>query len=196
MSKALFIIYAAVTTTIAFGYEVAVQEQLYNFVADFREMKPTLFNQTQTWQALRNLLDNGARFDKNTDINTRHRATGVTMLYCAVRAGSLQTAYYLLDQGANPNLQDNILSNSPLHTAAEKGYTDCITKLCAHGANPNAVNREGQTPLHAAVLSRQTASVTTLLSKKAQKDVRDTYGRKPIDYAKAREYEELIKLLS
>jgi ankyrin repeat protein len=188
--------YAAATTTIMFGHVVSVQEQLYNFVAEFREMKPTLFNQTQTWQRLRNLLDSGAQFNKDIDINTRHRATEVTMLYCAVRAGSLQTAYYLLDQGANPNMQDNILSNTPLHTAAEKGYTDCITKLCAHGANLNAVNREGQTPLHAAVLSRQTASVTTLLSKKAQKDIRDKYGRKPLDYAKAREYEELVKLLS
>lgn len=182
--------------THTFDSPLTVHEQLYNFTITFRETKPETFNLEATWQELQYLLEGGASFKlANIDINTQHRATGTTMLYCATRTGSLQAIHYLLDQGANPNLQDHILGNTPLHAAAEKGLHELIIKLCTHAANPNIANYEGQTPLHKAVLAQQSSSVAALLSQKAHRTILDKYGKQPIDYAKARGYEDIIELL-
>lgn len=181
----------------ATGNLLSVHEQLYDFTTTFREIKPTLLNQDTTWHELQYLLESGASFKlADIDINTRHRATGTTMLYCATRTGCLQTAYYLLDQGASPNLQDTILGNAPLHAAAEKGFDDLITRLCTHTANPNIANHDGQTPLHKAVLAQQPTAVAALLKQKAYRHIADKYGKQPIDYAKARGYDAIIALLS
>lgn len=193
--KSLFLTFAI--QTIASAYTVSIDEQLYNFVVEFKEMSPALFNLQKTWIELQLLLDKGALFSKaEVDINTQHRSTGVTMLYCATRTGATQTAIRLLQEGANPNLHDFVLGNTPLHAAAEKGYENLIHSLSEHRAKIDSINFEGQTPLHKAVLANQTACVQALLQAKAQKNIRDRYGKKAIDYALARGYDAIIELLS
>lgn len=187
---------AAIRTIVKNTETESVHEQLYNFVVTFQEMKPSIFNLAATWLKLQYLLQSGAQFERaDIDINSVHRGTGATMLYCATRAGNLQTAHLLIAQGANPNIQDHVLGNTPLHTAAEKGYDDFITHLCTNKANPNIANHEGQTPLHKAVLYQQTASVAALLDRKVHRNITDKYGKQPIDYARARGYEAIIELL-
>ena len=197
-SLPLFIVVLALHLQIDAGDKsITVHEKLYNFVTEFRDMKPSLFNQQTTWQKLQRLLENGASFTlADIDVDTTHRATGANMLYCATRSGCLQAAHYLLSQGANPNLQDRILGNAPLHAAAEKGYDDFILYLCKHKANPNIVNHDGQTPLHKAVLAQQPGCVAALLSRNVHRNITDKYGKQPIDYARARGYEAIIALLN
>ena len=67
---------------------------------------------------------------------------------------------------------------TPLHTAAERNPTpDIIGALVAAGADPDARNREGRTPLHLAWRNRNPAVFRALLRSGADPLARDERGR-------------------
>ena len=82
------------------------------------------------------LLDHGA------DANFRRTKDDSPPLYHQVQAGNTEQAAVLLQNGANANYT-NEYSNSILHFAKTPAL---IKLLLAHGANPAAKNRRGQTP--------------------------------------------------
>lgn len=56
--------------------------------------------------------------------------------------------------GADPSQPDGPDANTPLHLlAAGSGNPKLCECLVAHGASTNAVNRQGNTPLHTAIMS-------------------------------------------
>ncbi len=69
----------------------------------------------------------------------------------------------LVSNGAELNVQQNIIEDTPLHFAADKGYYKSITFLVARGANIEARNIGGMTPLHVAASSCQWKAVKALL---------------------------------
>jgi len=84
----------------------------------------------------------------------------------------------LLSNGANPNLPSTLEVgyNTPLHTAASKGYGDILELLLKAGADLNARNQLGQTALHQAARQRFVPLVKALLAAGADPTVRDTNG--------------------
>lgn len=70
-----------------------------------------------------------------------------TFLHEAVGEGRLDIVEWLLENGANPNI--NATECSPLHEAALSTYgeTCIIDILLKYGANPNLYNNAGSTPL-------------------------------------------------
>ena len=68
-------------------------------------------------------------------------------------------------------------SDCVLHDAALKGFTRIADLLVSHGANVNARNSAGATPLHDAALAGQAAVITILLDQGADINVRDTEYR-------------------
>ncbi len=175
---------------------VAEHQELENFVQMFIQTDPETFNKPQMWHELQNILTHGGNFAAaEIDVNTAHPATGVTMLYCATKQKMINLMHHLLIQDANPDKQEAILLNTPMHAAAEIGDDGCIDLLCRAGADLNIRNLEGRTPLHSAVLKRHTYSVATLISYGAHKTIRDKYAKTAIDYAKARDYQEIVTLL-
>ncbi len=170
--------------------------ELQSFVQAFIQTDPETFNKPEMWHELQSILTHGANFATAAiDVNTPHSATGVTMLYCATKQKMINLMHHLLTQHADPDKQDTILLNTPMHIAAQIGDDDCINLLYQAGANLNIRNIEGRTPLHNAVLKRHPYAVATLISCGAHTTIRDKYAKTAIDYAKARDYQEIITLL-
>lgn len=60
----------------------------------------------------------------------------------------------LIDAGMDVNARDFDREDTALHMAAAKGQKEVIEILVANGANVNAQNNRGQTPLHSLVKKR------------------------------------------
>ena len=64
---------------------------------------------------------------------------------------SANTIEELIAQGSNVNAQSDDQKETALHLAARFGHPAAAKKLLEHGANANAEDQSGRTPLHTAV---------------------------------------------
>ena len=71
---------------------------------------------------------------------------GWSALTWACSNGHIETVIYLLQAGANPNLQDYQL-NCPLHRAAKENNIIIAQLLVTHGADATKENSEKETPV-------------------------------------------------
>jgi ankyrin repeat protein len=72
---------------------------------------------------------------------------GYAMLHYAVIRSMLDVVKKIVEKGGDVNVQDS-RGNTPLHWAAQHGYTSVVDFLCHEcNANTNVKNNEGQTPL-------------------------------------------------
>ncbi|MCL7048732.1 hypothetical protein MKW94_017052, partial [Papaver nudicaule] len=78
------------------------------------------------------------------DVNLKDEM-GQSPLFHATLDGNMKTVEYLLGKGADPKTSTN-RGYTPLHIAAEKGFTDILTELLSRGVNVNALCENG-TPL-------------------------------------------------
>jgi uncharacterized protein len=86
---------------------------------------------------------------RGADVNV-HTKYGSTALTFAAQ-GDAESARILLTAGANPNVVMPEWGLTPLIIAATMGRTDVVTVLLDHGADPNMVDKNSFTALHAAV---------------------------------------------
>lgn len=80
-----------------------------------------------------------------------------------------------------------IAGATSLHLAAYYGRVASATTLLALGANVNARNVYGQTPLHIAVMQGQTAIVKLLREHRADQTISDRHGNTALAYARNEE---------
>jgi ankyrin repeat protein len=129
---------------------------------------------------LRAWIDQGAEF--RTDIVTEARRNPVdpkvTALIAAVRAG--QRSEIERQIAANPEVikGTDAGGSTALHHAAGYGPLDNLQLLVDKGADVNAKNRRGSTPLHWAI--HDGAKVRLLLAKGANVNARQAQGRTPL----------------
>ncbi len=74
---------------------------------------------------------------------------------------------------------------TPLHWVAQRGLTNGVACLLANGADPNATDDKGQTPLH--FIARKGVGknqAALLIAHGADPNARDDAGQTPLDYAK------------
>lgn len=104
---------------------------------------------------------------KNTsDIHARNRL-GESLLHVAVSCNCPEAIEFLLRQGIAVDIREKNHQKTPLHYAASKGLEECATKLIAEGANVDAQDYKGTTPLICAVKSDCYAMVLLLLDANA-----------------------------
>jgi len=112
-------------------------------------------------------------------------------LYVATAKGHVHVVEFLLQQVADPSTVVNDL----LITASGYGSTEVVRLLLERGANPNAKDKDGETPLHEAAKNGHVDVVKLLLEKGADLNARDYMGRTPLHYAAENGHVDVVKLL-
>ena len=82
----------------------------------------------------------------SVDPNIRDYGGGETLLHCAAYGGHLNVVEFLLERGADPNVQGDD-GWTPLHYAVSRYHVDVARVLLDHGADPTIRDNEGMTPL-------------------------------------------------
>ncbi|MBS4168461.1 HEAT repeat domain-containing protein [Parachlamydia sp. AcF125] len=111
-----------------------------------------------------------------------------TPLQVAIRAGSMSIVHFLLEQGADFKKLDSCQNNALHHACrSQKGGVDIVHLLLR--SEPILIetkNRDGQTPLHLAVLAGNAKKVEYLLDQIAGQsvlDLQDKEGNTPLHLA-------------
>lgn len=122
---------------------------------------------------------------------------GDTGLIIAIRADDSDWTAFLLNKGADPNLQ-GANGDTPLITAAKTGLEEAVPWLLGLGAKVDTANKMGETPLIVAVQQRDARMVKALLAAGADPDHTDAAaGYSARDYAtrdpRARDILKLIE---
>ncbi len=123
------------------------------------------------------------RGDHN-DVNAPSGKEGMTALLWAINAGHDDAARFLLNKGADVNVVDANGKNC-VHHAVDAGKVGILKHLLEIGAEPDARNKWGNTPLQYAVkFGRKVQIVSTLLSRDNRGDVNvnttNKAGRTPL----------------
>jgi hypothetical protein len=118
---------------------------------------------------------------------------GDTALHLAAAGYRVEIARLLLAAGADPNAAANNRNSGPLHYAADgyiidaawdaKRQVKMIRCLLDAGADVNAPDKNGATPLHRAVRTRCAAAVKFLLDAGADPTIKNKPGSTPFHLA-------------
>ncbi len=112
------------------------------------------------------------------DINAMSRTRG-TPLCSQTMDNRFGVVGLLLEKGADPSRAEPENGKSPLHFAAEIGVTDTLKLLLRHGADMEATDASGATPLVAAVRSDQLYTSRLLIREGAKTDQARRYAKSP-----------------
>lgn len=140
--------------------------------ADWRaetRTKDSAITSAATVDVVRRLLAAGA------DINTIS-GSGYPLLKSAAEAGDVEFVKALLELGADPDVTST--GDTPVHSAVMWDHLDIVEILLDAGANPNAQDVDGWTPL---MYARSFAGVELLLGAGADPCIADQVGAEAIE---------------
>ncbi|XP_042907067.2 uncharacterized protein [Parasteatoda tepidariorum] len=138
-------------------------------------------------EVIRNLLDRGENVDATTPEN-------FTALHLAVQANQPEVVEILLGHGANVQMKAGKNGETALHMAA--GVLDghkCAELIIKSGADVNARNEDGETPLHNAARHGQLKTVLQLLEDGAELDSLSKHGESVLHVAVKNCHHEIAK---
>jgi ankyrin repeat protein len=130
---------------------------------------------------------------------TARSADGFTALHYPAFFGvgdAAAASRALLAAGSDVNARsENGLSVLPIHSATAGNHDDVVAVLVDAGADVNATQRHGWTPLHGAAQNGSLASVERLLAAGADPAARNDDGTSAIDLARAAGHEAIVARL-
>lgn len=111
----------------------------------------------------------------------------------SVQNGDLDKVKQAVSQAGFDINADVGMGRALIHCAADYGQTEVLEFLIANGANVNAKDKHGITPLLNAIFEGHTASVKLLLSKGADKTVKAPSGESALESAEKDEIKDLLR---
>jgi hypothetical protein len=130
------------------------------------------------------------------DVDLRHSRTGKTALHAAAAFGNLVAVRILIDHGATVDARDNSQSTPLICCASFAGNSRVVAYLLLRGASIDAVTSRaffGSTALHGAVNEDQVDNARVLLRHGANRQIRDTNGMEPLEWAKSQAMRDLFQ---
>lgn len=118
---------------------------------------------------------------------------GLTPLDRAFRSGHMAIAELLLRQ-EQEDRAETPGNSSPLHRAASLGLTGAVKSLLKYGADPTAVDGQGETALHKAVRQGRHETIEMLVGE-SDVNTHDNEGMTPLHYACMAGDKEIVRLL-
>jgi len=115
---------------------------------------------SRRYEVAKVLLENGASVDAKTNV-------GKTPLDMAIKWKQKKIAN-LLRKHASKTGEELKAAKEPIHAAARQGNIEAVKQHLAAGADVNAIDHEGNTPLHHAVYNDQTEIIRLLIDKGAE----------------------------
>jgi len=158
------------------------------------------FGHEKGWEPLhiKKLLES----NKRIPINSNKSYYGTTPLVHAVGRGNLKIVRMLIDYGASVGRKEETLyrnKNSPIFVAARNNKLEILNELIANGADPDAKNLDGITPLMIAADMGHVSIVEALLEAGADKYIEsediESEGYTALDMAKDGEHSEIVRIL-
>ncbi|XP_018088035.1 histone-lysine N-methyltransferase EHMT1 isoform X2 [Xenopus laevis] len=117
-------------------------------------------------------------------------------LYFSARQGELQKVLMMLVDGIDPNYKmEQHSRRTPLHAAAEMGYTDICHMLIQAGANLDSCSEDQRTPLMEASENNHLDTVKYLVKAGALLDPKDSEGSTCLHLAAKKGHYEVVKYL-
>jgi ankyrin repeat protein len=128
-------------------------------------------------------------------LNSLKELGDVGLLHFAIDRRQSKVAAALIEKGVDPEARD-VNGNTPLHYAAAVGDIDIITKLDKAGANINAQNTQGMTPVISAIGNGKTQAAKAIINKfNTDVNLADNDGKTPLHHAAERGNDLLLPAL-
>lgn len=126
--------------------------------------------------------------EKGSNVNRKRNGT-MAPIEVASKNGHFNVVKYLIENRAV------YVDNSTMHHAASEGHLDIVQQLELYGANVNARDKEGTTPLWIAANNGHYEVVKFLLNKSASHKIRNNSGVSPIEAAANRGHTGVVSYL-
>ena len=125
---------------------------------------------------------------------TGYKGVSVAMLEAA-RQGAAQATLRLFEQGADIDATDNEEKMTALHYAVDHDQTLLMARLLSMGADVEARDSKGRTPLFIGAENGHLRAVQELLELGAVMHAADFRGRTPLEVASAGGYTDIVRML-
>jgi ankyrin repeat protein len=138
-----------------------------------------------------------AILDENRSLANAYASDGFYPLGLAAFYGHEDAVAILLARGADPNLAArNAMKVRAIHAAAASGSVGIVQALLEAGADVNAPQEKGFTPLHEAAMTGKLELARLLLDHGATLDLEAEDGRDALDLAREAKQDAVVELLT
>ena len=188
-------------------YKILLDNSVVRIITPFDERAAIYFGQDTRWCTARDDEDN--RFNYYNSKGKLYILIPKQPKYMGEKYQLHFESDQFMDENDDPvelsfilnRFGDNILDVIPnglfyvLFNACKSGHIDLVKKMLSYGADVNAKNNGGNTPLHLASYEGYTEIVKLLLEHGADVNAKNNYGETSLYWASSNGYSAIVKLL-